>query len=160
MPTYSEKSYSQRLTAKGFRVTFISWTAHKTSQPTSPPSTPTASTWPSLKTSTIGPNTVSIPPCSWIGIWAFPAWWICTRTPMASKVAGRLCLPPMPNSAPRSTRWTRRSKVLGRWSRRRSKPTRRRLNMSGSFRASIPLLSWRLWSLRPPSPSGSFAPCE
>ena len=160
MPTYSEKSYSQRLTARSFRVTFIPWTAHKTSQPTSPPSTPTASTWPSLKTSTIGPNTVSIPPCSWIGIWAFPAWWICTRTPMASKVAGRLCLPLTPNSAPILIGWTRRLKVLGRWSRRRSKPRRRKLNMSGSFRASTPLLSWRRWSLRPPSPSGSFALCE
>ena len=160
MPTYSEKSYSQRLTARGFRVTFISWTAHKTSHPTSPPSTLTASTWLSLKTSTTGPNTASTPPCSWIGIWTFPVWWICTRMPMVSRVAGQRCLPLTPNSAPRSMRWTRRSKVLGRWLRRRSKPMRRRLNMSGSFRASIPLLSWRRWSLRPPSPSGSFAPCE
>ena len=107
-------------------------TTAKTSQPTSPPSTLIVSTWPLLKISTTGLKSAFTPPCSWIGIWTFAAWWICIKMPMASRVAGQRCLPLMPNSAPRSRTWIRRLKALGKRSTRRSRPSKPKPSTSGS----------------------------
>ena len=105
MPTYSEKSYSQRLTAKGFRVTFISWTAHKT-----------LATHPAALNADRQYMTLVEDLDHWAEYGIHTPlqldWYLslsCVvdmhKDAYGFKGSWAAILPPMPNSAPRSTRW-------------------------------------------------------